>query len=1571
MDVTEDPRDRLSPIKRALLEVREMRARVEELERARTEPIAIIGMGVRLPGGVASCDDFWTLLEEGRDAVGEVPPDRWDAQAFHDADPGAAGKIVTRSGGFVDHIDRFDARFFGISPREAASMDPQQRMLLETAWEALEHAGQTPDLLAAQPTGVYVGLGSTDYLGTEIKFARLGEIDPYLATGGVPSVAAGRLSYVLGLKGPSLTVDTACSSSLVAVHLAVQGLRLGECRVALAAGANLLLLPELSVTCSRARMLAPDGRCKTFDDSADGYVRSEGCGVVVLKRLCDARADGDRVAAVIRGTAVNQDGRSSGLTVPNGRAQEAVITEALRRAEVAASDVSYVEAHGTGTALGDPIELRALGRVFGPREARDRLPVGSVKTNVGHLEAAAGITGLIKVVLALEHDRLPRHLHFQRPTGHVDWSALPLRVPTATEPWPRAGRTRYAGISSFGFSGTNAHVVVGDAPPLEPAAAEAARPLHVLAVSARSPEALRAQAARLRGHLETSADAPADVCYTANAGRVHHRERLAVIGATGADFTEGLAAIADGRRTAPDRGTGTEPGESQAPAVAFLFAGLGGPHGAMGRSLFETQPEFRRTVLRCEEILAPELDRPLTHLLFDDAHATDVGLAQPLLFAFEYALATLWRSWGVEPAFVLGHSLGEDVAACVAGVFSLEDGLKMVARRARLMADRLGDGAMAAVFAPVEQVRARVAESRELAFAAFNGPHHVVLSGSTAAVRAASEACAAAHLKVRPLAVGKACHSPLMDPVLDDIERLARAMARHAPRLGMASTLTGRMAAPDELADPGYWRNHVRMPVRFGDAVQALYDAGARLMLEIGPDGIVTRMGSRALAHDDATWLSSLDSAAHDEWKPMLRSLAALYEAGVGIDWRGFDRGYGRRIVSLPTYPFERQRYWNDAVRPRVPEDGSTRREVWESEDLYEVAWRPAAPVADGVERPRASWIVLADRQGIGAAIAAALEERGDECLQAHARHEPADDEAGRWTVDPDDGAGFSRLLSAAPHGLRGIINCWPLDAAPIEGASAAALDRAGALTCGGVLGITRALASGTVTAPQWVLTRHAVRTSGHDRAPEAAQAMALGFGRVVSIERPDLWGGLVDIDDRPPHECAADVLGWIDAALPEEQVALRRDGRFVPRVTRAKGVGFTDVPLRHDATYLVAGGLGSVGLRVADELARQGAGTLVLVSRSAMPEPSKWDVLPLDQGTRGRIAALRQIEGRGCRVVLAHGDLADDAAVDRLGRLLAELPPVRGVVQAMAASGEARVHEMTPAQVRAMLAPKVQGTVALDRLTAESPLDFFVLFSSMAGVIGAAELAHYSAANAFLDAFAAARRRRDRPIVSVSWGLWSLYRGSEAMHRAIDSGGMRAMDVGHALDAFTKARGADRAHVAFASVDWGRLKPLFELKRARPHLDELGDRATAVADPTASMLLTSLERAKPADRAALLEAHVRREAAQVLDLPVSDLDPRRGLFDMGMDSLMSLNLKNRLEAALARPLPTTLTFNHPTVAALTAYLMGEVFATAPADAPRTAAIPQPPPEGARDDGELSEDDLASMLASRLEQLRS
>jgi acyl transferase domain-containing protein len=905
-------------LQNALLAIRKLQARNAELEVARAEPIAVVGLDCRFPGGADSPDAFWRLLRDGVDAITEVPASRFDIDAYFNADPDVPNTTYSRWGGFIEDVDRFDPHFFGVSPREAAALDPQHRMLLEVSWAALERAGIPPGSLAGSRTGVFVGITGSDY-GQLSRAAGSYGTSAYGATGTTSAFASGRLSYTLGLQGPSVAVDTACSSSLAAVHLACLSLRSDECEMALAGGVNLLLTPEMWITTSRNRMLSPTGRCRTFDAGADGFVRGEGCGVVVLKRLSRAEQDGDTVLAVICGSAMNQDGASSGITVPNRLAQEAVIGDALAAAGLQPRDVQYVEAHGTGTSLGDPIEVRALGAALGRgRSPDDPFMIGSVKSNIGHLEAASGIAGLIKTILMLRYDEIVPSLHFTRPSPLIPWDEVHATVPVRALPWRRGERPRVAGVSSFGASGTNIHVVVAEAPLPMSRTAPSSRDVHLLPLSARSDAEVRTLAAQLAERVVTThgEDEIADICHTAAAGRTHFAHRAVVVGEA-RDLHGRLGAVAAGRG-GPGVSTGTaRPGAP--PRIAFLFTGQGSQYVNMGRKLWDTEPSFRATLERCDEILRPHLDRPLLSVLYPapgreveaQALLDMTRYTQPALFSIEYALAELWMRWGVTPHAMLGHSVGEYVAACVAGVLSLEDGLRLIAERARLMQALPAGGAMAAVRAAPDRVlHAIAAFPHSVALAAENGPESVVVSGAAADVERVLARLRDDGIECRPLAVSHAFHSPLLEPALDALQAAAAAVTLLPPTRRLVSNVSGAPAG-DEVCSPEYWRRHARQPVRFARGIAALQELGCDAFLEIGPAPVLLGMGRACLTESSTLWLPSL-RRGRDDLNEMLGSVAGLYTAGTPVDWTAFDEGRGRRRVWLPTYPFAGRRYWLD-----------------------------------------------------------------------------------------------------------------------------------------------------------------------------------------------------------------------------------------------------------------------------------------------------------------------------------------------------------------------------------------------------------------------------------------------------------------------------------------------------------------------------------------------------------------------------------------------------------------------------------------------------------------------------------
>jgi len=904
-------------MKDALQALEKMQAKLQATERAAREPIAIVGIGCRFPGGATTPEQFWQLLREGTNTIAEIPSNRWDIDHYYDPDPDALGKMYTRYGGFLDEIEQFDARFFGISPREAQKLDPQQRLMLEVSWHALEDAGQSAEKLRGTKTGVFVGIGSHDYAYILMQTSSQEEIDPYTGSGGGLCFAAGRLSYCLGLEGPSMIVDTACSSSLVAVHLACQSLRAGECEVALAGGVHLMLMPEMFIYLSKLKALAADGRCKAFDAKADGFVRGEGCGVVVLKRLADAQKEGNNIWAVILGSAINQDGASSGLTVPNGSAQQDVVRAALKNAQMDPGQIGFIEAHGTGTSLGDPIEIMALIGALGNSHPKEKpLILGSVKTNMGHLEAAAGIVSLIKAALAVNKGEIPPSLNFEKMNPLIEAGDVSLVVPRQTMPWPSVYAQPYAGVSSFGLSGTNAHIILGQAPQEKPARAGRQRDFHILALSAKDRESLVKLVGRHTQYLSGHPDVPWDaICYAANIGRAHLEHRLAVVADTAAEARQQLSDLMADRDSICKAGEPEKTSEQL--KVVFMFTGQGSQYAGMGQLLYKEEFAFRKALDQCDALLSGYLEKSLLSVLYPPStNASPINetiYTQPALFAFEYALAQLWLSWGIRPAAVMGHSIGEYVAAYMAKVFSLEDVLKLVAARGRLMQSLPQNGSMAAVFASYDKVYSVIDPLGDsLSIAAQNGPENVVISGVEGHVREALEKFKKLNISARWLNVSHAFHSSEMDSILEPFMGVADTIEYHAPQIPLVSNLSGRFLARGEIPDAKYWQQHIRQTVRFSDSMNTLYNNDYQVFLEIGPHAVLTGMGRQCLPNSFSTWLPSLQKGQNEQHR-MLKTLSDLYTMGRAINWQALHEEPPPARINLPGYPFRPDRF---PVRP-------------------------------------------------------------------------------------------------------------------------------------------------------------------------------------------------------------------------------------------------------------------------------------------------------------------------------------------------------------------------------------------------------------------------------------------------------------------------------------------------------------------------------------------------------------------------------------------------------------------------------------------------------------------------------
>ena len=1415
--------------------------------------IAIIGMGCRFPGA-KDPEQFWQLLKNGKDAISKC--DRWDGEAW---------------GGFIDDVDKFDPQFFGITPREAQSIDPQQRLLLEVSWSALENAGVADRSLAGSNTGVFVGISSSDYSQLRLRYGA--EIDAYLGTGNAHSIAANRLSYLLDLKGPSMAVDTACSSSLVAVHLASQSLKTGECDRAIAGGVNLMLSPELTQTFELAGMMAQDGRCKTFDADADGYVRGEGCGVVILKRLSDARRSGDRILAVIKGSALVQDGRSNGLTAPNGLSQQAVIRSALANANVTPDLISYVESHGTGTSLGDPIEVNSLKAVLS-EERTESCYLGSLKTNIGHLEAAAGIAGLIKLVLCMQYKAIPANLHFKRLNPLIDLSDSKIEIPQQLQPWN--SETKYAGVSSFGFGGTNAHVILADGERQVEIEKSLERPLHLFTLSAKSEPALKELVSSYQSYLSNNPEANlADICYTAGAGRTHFNYRMAIAVKSVAELQQKLANF-DAKNLA--KGIIYNQIEGNSDRLAFLFTGQGSQYANMGVELYKTQPVFKAAVDRCAELLEPYLDLSLLEILHNSSLLNQTIYTQPAIFVLEYALAQMWLDWGIKPSALIGHSVGEYVAATVAGVFDLADALKLIATRGKLMQGLSQPGEMYALLADEATVESTIKSFSQVAIAAINGSQSVVISGEKNAVREVVSKLEVRGIKSKQLEVSHAFHSTLMNPMLEEFRKVAESVQYHKPQLRLISNVTG--IATEEIATAEYWVNHVIAPVRFADGINNLLSE-CNVFLEIGSKPILIGMArsSQSAKDRDKIWLPSLRPRQKD-WQQVLQSLGSLYVRGVNIDWQSFARGYSQQKLALPTYPFQRQSYWlskslkDSQIEVYAPSDTKQSK-------LYQIEWQVLPESSEKLES-NDTYLIFADAVGLGEQLAAKLKSN---CVLISDRNLDADN--------------LTQIF--ARHQIDRIIYLTGLDTSKEAGINDYQQQH-----CSNILTLIQTLAQNSLAAPIWFATRG--NKDEHDLdSSVVASSCIWGLASAIAVEHPEYWGGIIDLAIKPSPDEADTLLQVVAQRDREDRLVIRQEKIYVPRLQPTAIESDKPLKLNAEGSYLITGGLGALGLQVARWLADRGAKNLLLLGRS---KPSEY--------ARQTIAELEQ---QGVTVNVALSDISDRHALEQVFATYGST--IKGVIHAAGVLDDGLLQGQTWSRFQKVIAPKVTGAWNLHLCTKDLNLDFFVLFSSVASLIGSPGQSNYSVANTGLDAIARYRRSQNLPALSINWGAWA--NSGMAVERDFKVSGLNLIEPKEGLAALERLLTTELTQVGVIDADWQQLSQKFPPLQQSNYFSKL---VTPLENKIETQIFAELLATSDENRPEYLAEYLRQAIARVLGVEPDKLSQEASLLDLGMDSLMVMEAIDRLKTDLQLILYPREFYERPRIKDLAKYLAIEFTKT-------------------------------------------
>lgn len=1459
------------------------------------QDVAIIGIGCRFPGGADSPELLWGNLINRIDGITHIPTQRWNRESYYDPMPATPGKYYTMQGGFLNKIDFFDAELFGITPIEATEIDPQQRILLEVSWEALENAAVDYKKLENSQTGVFIGISNNEY--SELTLKNNHELNSYTLTGSMLSTAAGRISYVYGFQGPAITVDTACSSSLVSINQAVQSLVTNQCDLALAGGVNIILSPKSFIGLSQLNALSPEGRCKSFDDNADGFGRAEGCGIIVLKKLKKAIQDNDRIIAIIKGSAMNHDGKSSGLTVPNGLQQQAVIKSALKNAHLNTEDIDYIEAHGSGTRLGDPQEVNALAEVFSKRNNSTKLKIGSVKTNLGHCESASGIAGVIKTALALWNKTIPGQIHFTKPNQLIPWDKIPIEVVDKTIPWIKVEGLRTAGVSAFGLSGTNVHIILQEyITKADSDNHNNSTQIYPLIFSAHSNQALIALKEKYISFLNKTEKCVSDISYTSIISKGSMDFRSGVIGKNKTDWIKALTVLDESY---------SEKSIKKSKKVVFLYAGQGSQYKNLGKDLFEKSEVFKKNLLLCDSLFKKEINKSIVDLLYNekvlDQELTETQNAQPVIFSIQYALTKLWQSYGVSPSAVTGHSIGQYCAAVIAGVMKIEDAVKLVSKRSILMSKAPKNGGMAVIFANETEIIKLMEKTNELEIAAVNSPANVTISGNIKILDSFLKQLERKKIGFKKLIVSHGFHSFYMDSIIDEFAEITKTISYKEAIIPIVSDNNGGWA--NNIDWSNYWVKHLRESIRFNDAINTLLSEGFNHFIEIsGSSGLLSLI--KEIDQSQGSLILATLSKKDNSWEYFLKNLLELYKFGYPINWTAHEGYLNANKIELPTYAFQRERFWKDSSA--IDLDHYFHSVNWYKNEIIQQSFTTSY-----------SSIIIGDSKELDKKVIESLKENNPDSFILDIKD---------ILENNFDTQNIEKLfLDSHEKDTIKIIHLVRNDSIEINSNHFIELHDIKCKIISSVIKILKILnkKDWDTRIEFWFLAQNGISVNNDLDSLNIDSSVLWGLVRTLELESPQYHYYILDIDNLFTDELSPQIIFDEIKNSSNTQVAYRKNVRYIPMLDTIKNDQATlhkeskSISIKKHGVYLITGGLGNIGLIYARWLIEKGASRIFLTSRKP-PDPKTIDI----------INHLRQSQ---CEIITINCDIT---VYEDIKRLFAEISKytskLNGIFHAAGIIKYSLFTDTNEDEFYSVLAPKVIGSWNLHKITEQMDIDFMIFLSSSSTIMGLSGYSSYVIANTFLNSLASYRNTKKLHTININWGPWEQY-NSKGM--ASDSKGMNLKSIGvNNINNELALKITDRIfelqinETYILDINWKQYLQ-FVPESQLTGIYKLFDSQSIQKAPSKTDLISTLIKAKQAKRFDILQKFIKELLAKIMGYQdTNKISTDNPLMDQGVDSLIFLQLKEKLTKALNCRIEVSIFFNYPTIDSITEYILKDIL---------------------------------------------